>query len=146
MGPVGRRLSLSCSIGLTILAVGCGAGGGTQTYPVQGRVVYKSSGNVNNLVGGRVRLQSESDPAVMPVGEIEEGGVFSVGTFVNNQALQGVPAGKYKARVEPPQPDSDDGVVRRFINPRYQNFASSGLTVTVPVSGEVVLTVEAYKR
>ena len=57
--------------------------------------------------------------------------------------LQGVIAGTYKVLVQPPRGATKDVANPRLpIQRKYLDFDKSGLTVTVPVSGEVVLEVE----
>jgi hypothetical protein len=133
---------------LAVLALTAGCGDSAlKTYPVTGKVVFKDkAGGVHRLKGGRVRFQSTSDPDLTAVGEIEDEGVFSLGALLKEKELSGgVPAGQYKARVEPPR--DDEGKSRRgLIHPRYEDFDKSGLTFTVPVSGELVITVEGPGR
>jgi hypothetical protein len=129
---------LACAV--LIEAAGCGPSG-PETFPVTGKVVYKGRGNVSQLTGGRVRFQSVSDPSLVAVGEIEDTGAFSLGSFLKDKALPGVPAGQYKARVEPPV-DDEEGKPLPVLHPRYLSFDKSGLTFTVPVEGEIVITVE----
>src|SRR5262249_27292746 len=129
-----------CLCGLLLLAAGCGDSA-PKAYPVQGKVVFKGKGGPGSgLVGGRVRLQSMTDPTLMPVGEIEDGGSFSIGTRWKDKDLRGVPAGQYKVRVEPPG-DDEDRRQRTVLDPKYRDFDKSNLTITVPHSGEFVLEV-----
>lgn len=129
------------------LMVGCGSDSNVPTtHLVQGRVAFKGKGGrIERLVGGNVRLQSTSDPDLRAFGEIAEGGTFSVSIYLKDRSLSGVPAGEYRVAVEPPAED-DDGPRRLVIHPKYRAFDKSGITIKVPVAGEVVIEVEGPQR
>ncbi len=126
---------------VTVLALilGCGGSSGPQTHPVQGKVVYKGKGIIRQLAGGTVHFQSVADPKLTAFGEIDDEGSFTMGIVHNDKNLTGVPAGKYKARVEPPT--DDDGVPAPVLAPKYRDYDKSGLTFTVPVTGQIVIEV-----
>jgi hypothetical protein len=125
---------------------GCGQSE-PKTYPVQGKVVFKGKGgNVARLAGGMVRFQSVSDPNLTAVGEIADDGTFSMGAFLKDKGLSGVPAGQYKARVDPPEDDEEGKLLRGLIAPKYQDFDKSGLTFTVPIAEDLVIVVERPGR
>jgi hypothetical protein len=131
--------------GLLVLALGgltsCGQRG-PQTFPVQGKVVFKGKGgNVGQLAGGNVRFQSIADPNLTAVGEIADDGSFALGSYIKDKGYPGVPAGEYKARVDPPEDDEEGRPLRGLIHPKYQDFDKSGLTFTVPHAGELVIIV-----
>ena len=121
------------------LAAGCGPTG-PETHPVQGKIVFKEKGgNLRQLAGGKVFFQSTSDPSLTAVGEIDDSGAFTMGITLKEKNYAGVPAGQYKARVEPP-PDDDEGKPRRgLFNAKYQDFDKSKLSFTVPVSDPIVI-------
>jgi hypothetical protein len=124
-----------------MIVAGCGPSG-PQTYPVQGKVVFKGKGGkVQQLAGSKVWLQSVADPSLAAVGEIEDDGSFSLGTYLKEKSYQGVPAGQYKGRIEPPADDEEGKPLRGLIHPRYHDFDKSGITCTVPLAGELVITV-----
>jgi hypothetical protein len=130
-----------CAALVLLGAAGCGgAPPKIEGTPVRGKVVYKGKGNVAVLASGKVRLRSESDPNLVVVGTIEEDGTFVLGAAAPGKQPGGVPAGTYKARIEPPVDDEDSA--RRLLRPKYLDFTKSGLRVTVPPPGEVVLEVE----
>jgi len=79
--------------GLALLVTGCGGDSGPKTYPVKGKVVVKN-GDVRMLVGGFVHLELVSNPKVKALGEIEESGEFSVGTFINEKPRPRRPGGR----------------------------------------------------
>ena len=129
-------------VALALVGLG-GCGGGTtkiEGTAVRGKVVYKGKGNVAQLANGMVRLRSDADPNLVIMGWIEEDGTFAVGASAPGKSPGGVPAGRYKARVEPPL--DDEGRPRRVVHPKFMDFDKSGLTVSVPPPGEVTLVVE----
>ena len=149
MPALSRRLgplAVTAYAALALLAAGCGGTPPSPTLPkiegtaVRGRVAYKGKGNVARLANGKVRLHSDADPTLVVVGTIEEDGSFALGASAPGKSPGGVPAGRYKARVEPPQ--DDEGNPRPLVQRKYMDFNKSGLTVTVPPPGEVVLEVE----
>jgi hypothetical protein len=120
---------------------GCGGGPPKiEGTAVRGKVVYKGKGKVAQLAQGKVRLRTNADPNLVIVGIIEEDGTFTIGASAPGKSAGGVPAGQYKARIEPPL--DDEGRPRRVVHPRYMDFDKSGLTVTVPPPGEVTLVVD----
>jgi hypothetical protein len=136
--PAVRRVLL---LAVVLLTVGCG-GSQPRGEPISGKVVFKGKpGRLDLLARGRVRFQSETDPSLLVAGVIEEDGSFAVGAFSEGKALDRIPAGRYKVRIDLP-PDDDGNPLRGLIHPKYQDFNKSGLTVTVPPPGEVVLEVE----
>ena len=131
----------SAAFALSVI-LGCGQSSGVQTEVVKGKVVIKG-GDVGRLVGGYVRFESVSDPTVKAVGEIEDGGEFVMGTFVNDKPVGGVVAGNYRAKIE--LKDSEQRVPGRPpINRRYLDFKTSHLQYTV-VKGENNFTIELDK-
>jgi hypothetical protein len=141
-------LFFGAAAALTLLP-GCGGGGdgAPRTHPVSGKVVFKGKpGNFRQLVGGKVRFQSTSDPSLIAVGTIEDDGTFALGTPFKEKGLGGVPAGTYKARVELPATDNEDTPQRLPFHPKYLDFHKSGLTFTVPVTGEILIEVERPGR
>lgn len=130
------------ALAVPALAAGCGSGA-PKTYPVEGKIVFKDNqGNVRLLRGGMVRFQSVDDPEITGVGEIEDDGSFSIGMIYKEKALSGIPEGKYKVRIEPPVDDDEGKPLEGLIDPKFGDFNQSNLTFTVPVSGEILITVE----
>jgi hypothetical protein len=130
-----------CAGAVALLGAGCSGETGPKVYPVHGKVIFKGKGNMRQLLGGKVRLQSLADPSIAAVGEVEDDGVFSLGSFINEKALPGVPAGEYKARLELRVEDADTAP-RSSIPAKYLDFNKSGLSLTVPTTGEFVIEVE----
>jgi hypothetical protein len=119
------------------LAAGCGDSL-PKTYPVKGWGVYKGKGgDLQWLAYGTVRCQSAADPKLTGQGTIEEDATFALGTYFEEKGVGGVPAGEYKVRVEPPEV-MEGKSIPGILHPKYRSFDKSGLTITVPVSGEVV--------
>jgi hypothetical protein len=108
-------------------------------HPLRG-TVQVSDGDVGILLGSHVELMQEVDPLIRPSGKITAGGKFSVETLFQGRVLPGAPEGKYKARLILGD-ESDEGVPKRTGNPvhrRFLDFATSGLSFTVPSSDYTV--------
>jgi hypothetical protein len=89
-----------------LVGTGCGGSGGTpvpKTYPVTGRVLYKSG---QPLPGGVLQFQSASDPNLTAKGEIEADGTFELVTLFQNGQLPGATEGKYHVTVIPRMSDN----------------------------------------
>ena len=137
---VSTRLAMVAAFLLIPMIAGCGGGAPTppfKTFPVAGKVVYKGPGRVERLERGKVWFQSKSDPNITAVGSISDDGSFIMTTFSKGESWAGMPAGEYKVRLEPPP--RDDG---SLIHPNYLDYNRSGITVTLPVSGELTISVE----
>jgi hypothetical protein len=136
------RLARIACVSLALLLVGCSSGGPPKIEgtAVRGKVVYKGKGNVGVLANGKVRLRSDANPELVVFGTIEEDGSFVLGASAPGKSPGGVPAGEYKVRIEPP--DNDDGRPLPVVHAKYMDFNRSGLRITVPPPGEVVLEVE----
>jgi hypothetical protein len=138
MPAVTNRRAVASAFWLLVL-VGC-SGQTIKTYPVAGKVEIKD-GDVAILTGSYVELKHESDEALRPGGNIDSSGAFTVKTLHQGVLLRGAPEGKYRARIILGD-ESDEGVPKRKGNPihnRYLDFATSGLSVTVP-SGDFTVS------
>jgi len=136
--PLPRNVCVALAL---LSLVGCGGPPNKiDGTAVRGKVVYKGKGNVAQLANGKIRLRSDADPNLIVFGTIEEDGTFVLGASASGKSPGGVPAGQYKARIEPPQ--DDEGRPRRIVHPKYMHFDKSGLSVTVPPPGEITLVVE----
>jgi len=112
--------------------------------------VVVKNGDVKKLVGGSVRFQSATDPNLIGVGEIQEDGSFSIGTFIEGKPRGGLPEGEYRARVEPRgfdqwQEDGQPPLRKGDILPKYLNYNTSGLKHTIK-PGDNPITVEVEAR
>jgi hypothetical protein len=138
-----RSLASGLAVALTIAltVIGCGSSG-PPVHQVKGKVAYKGKGRISDLTDGMVMFRSTSDAKLQAIGTIEDDGSFSLGTFHEGKELPGVLAGTYKARVEPPGGDDEENKPRLPIQRKYLDFDKSGLTFTVPVTGEILVEVE----
>jgi hypothetical protein len=135
---VSRESAVLSALSLFLL-VGCG-GPSVKTHPVTGKVEIKD-GDAAILTGSGVEFMHESDELLRPSGNIDANGNFTVKTLHQGEILPGAPEGKYKVRIILADPN-DDGVPKRKgnpIHPRYFEYATSGLTVSVP-SGDYTVT------
>jgi hypothetical protein len=132
--PAALALALCC-------LAGCGAGG-PATHPVNGKVVVEG-GDVAALVGSNVEFELESDRQVRAYGEILPGGAFELKMLHEGKQLDGAVPGKYRARIVLGGEDEQQARWAREppVHPRFQEFSKSGLSLTVPASGEVTLKV-----
>ena len=120
--------------------VGCGRGG-PRTYPVKG-VVQLTSGDVKLLAGSHVEVALIDDPTVRASGEIREDGSFKLQTRHNGDTISGVRPGTYQARII--LADDDQANLRRAASAlalRFRDFKTSGLSLTVPATEAIVLTI-----
>jgi hypothetical protein len=120
--------------------LGCG-GDGPVTHAVSGKVEV-SGGDVKDLAGGYVEAALTTDPTLRASGEIQEDGSFILETLHNGVTLRGAREGTYQVRLI--LPDNDKGRLRRaqeLVAPRFLQFKTSGLTLTVPPPDEVSLLV-----
>src|SRR5437899_5629759 len=95
------RFLLVVIAGTLFCLAGCGSGL-PKVCPVKGKMVYKGKGQVKDLAGYSVQLQSVSDPAETPGGPIEEDGTFTLYTRVGGRVIPGVKEGTYQACLLPP--------------------------------------------
>jgi hypothetical protein len=121
------------------------AGCGAKKYPVEGKVVWADGTAAKELAGGMVIFESTQAP-LSARGEVREDGSFRLTTEVPDD---GVPPGEYRVLVSQSRPEPD-GITRPPpppMDPRFEDFKTSGLTYTVqPGKNEAVLKVERAKR
>lgn len=131
--PTRWVLSLVSAATVVALSGGCaGRPAGPKTEPVNGRLVVKDSPvTLQRLNGGKIWFQSTTEPDTKAMGFIDEEGTFAVNLIAQIEGLEGVPAGLYKVRIEPPL-DDQRRPQRGLIASRYLDFDQSGLTVEVP--------------
>lgn len=138
----GRSVGLLLVLGAAAVLAGCGDGT-PRGHSVEGKVVFKGKpGNMRQLAGGKVRLQSTSEPSIVAVGVIEDDGSFVLGATINKKSVSGVPAGQYKARLEPRPADDNDTPALAPFAAKYLDYEKSGLTFTVPPPAAIVIEVE----
>lgn len=123
---------------LLLSLVGCGSG--LKTHPIKGQVVL-TNGSIEDLTDSHIEFELETDSTVRGSGLITAGGQFRVEMLHKGQVLHGLPPGKYRGRViiseDGPAAKKRQSVVAR----RYLDFKTSDLSITVPVSEEVILTI-----
>lgn len=127
-------------------ALGCLAGCGPsepKVYPVQGKVVFKDQGgDAHQLRGSYVRMELISDPKVTAVAEIEDEGMFILGSSIDGRPYSGLLEGTYRVRIDPPDPNR-----KRVIPGRYEQFSTSNLERTIERGGgEILIEVERAGR
>ncbi len=117
---------------------GCGASG-PPTHRLQG-TVQLAEGNVSDLAGHTLEAVLESDSTIRAYGEIRDDGSFELESLLAGEIRPGALAGKYAVRVVlgDDDPDSRRRAVQA-VNKRFLNVETSGLSLSVPASGEVTL-------
>ena len=124
---------------LVAVAALAGAGCGSKTYDVQGKLLWSDGTPVTELKGGTVVFES-TEQHVSASGEIQGDGTFRLSTARPND---GAPPGQYRVLVQQPLEEGKDRPPPRIMHERFENFKTSGLTATVePKKNEVTLTVE----
>jgi hypothetical protein len=123
---------------LGALAGAAGTGCGSSTYPVEGKVLSKDGSAIPELEGCTVVFETE-DGKVSAQGSVAADGSFRLSTYKPND---GALPGKHRVLISPP-PIYDNPPAPVIIDPRYHDFKSSGLAVTVgPKKNEVLLKVD----
>jgi hypothetical protein len=131
----------ACVTAVVCLVAGCNVR--PETYPVQGKVVWKGGGEAKELAGYGILLESE-DGKTSASGEIQSDGTFTIGTFGQDD---GALEGKHRVAISPPQHTDDTPAPRSLIAARYGNLAGSNLTIEVkPGPNNPVLEVEPSRR
>lgn len=127
------------TIALFLLQVGCAEQQppGPETVPLAGKVVFTKGGKVRDLADHSVAVQFESveNPQIQAFGTILEDGSFTMVTQIENQGKPGVVPGKHRVRL------NTDDTSARYVNTRFLNYSSFGVTVTAPAERELVLEV-----
>ncbi len=122
---------------LAALSLGCLPGCGPtapKTYAVTGKVVLKGGGKLHGLA---IEFQSVADPNVRALGDINpDNGSFKMVSVLLNRGKEGVVEGEHRVRVFNPLNEKS-----RVVQPKFQRFDTSGITVTVPTDKEVVIEV-----
>lgn len=127
---------------LTALAIGCSSE--LPTYPVEGQVVYSDNGQP---VQGPLMIwfESTTPPYQRSNGVIDKDGKFSLSTIREGS---GSIAGEHRVRIDPVMPNSSameqpQTLLARIMDPKYYEFRTSGLVITVQDQGNsVVLKVD----
>src|SRR6266542_3319577 len=93
MGSFQKLASLVLAL---LLLPGCGTD--LPIYPVQGKIVL-TDGDLKQLADAHVEFELEGSPTVRGSGLIASDGRFEVQMLHKGQVVQGLPAGKYRARL-----------------------------------------------
>jgi hypothetical protein len=125
---------------LTALA-GCG---GSNTYPVEGKIIFTDGKDVRQLEGGTVEFMPVEEGKESAIGDIQADGSFRLTT---GTAGAGAAPGKYRVIIALPQARSVDLPPPPVIHPRYEDPATTDLEVVVETKkNEVVLKVDRAPR
>ncbi len=118
---------------------GCGprAPAGPQTVPVNGRVEVTKGSTIKDLANRSfgVEFQSVEKPEIKAFGAILEDGSFTLTTQVDSTGKPGAVPGAHRVRLNADESNA------RFVNPKFLEFETSGITVKVPSESEVVIKV-----
>lgn len=120
--------------------VGCGPNG-PKLHPVVGKVVPADQ-EVADLAGCSIEIVDTTNEANRGFALIQPDGQFVVESLQAGEVKQGVVDGVYKARII--LNDEDQAARKRAadaVASRYRSFETSGLEISVPATGEVVLPV-----
>ncbi len=130
------RKSLAVIVALLLCCLpGCGPRE-PKTYPVTGKVVFLKGGKVAQLQGWSVQFQSVAEPDMRATGDLGPDGAFKIVSIVNNRGKAGVVEGQHRICVRNLlDPNA------KAIDPKFMNFETSGITVTVPLEKEFVIEV-----
>ena len=131
--------TLMLATALLASLTGCGKSG-PPTHRLQG-TVQLAEGNVGDLAGHTLEAVLESDSTVRAYGAIGEDGHFELESLLGGQIRPGALAGKYAVRVV--LGDDDPESRRRAaeaLNKRFFSVETSGLSISVPNSGDVTLS------
>lgn len=128
---------------LLLLAAGVFAGcAEPKYYPVRGQVVDESGQPLKELAGAQISFKPAADPQDA-VGEIRSDGTFSL---TSEHPDDGCFPGENAVSISPPFLSADHRQPA-VIDPKYHDFETSGLKVTVEKkSNNVTLQVERVKN
>jgi hypothetical protein len=135
-----RPMSAAIAVAVASCVLGC-SGDGTKTHRVRGRLEI-AGGDVGLLAGSVLECMLTSNPLMRASGKIAPDGRFELETIHNGKVLPGALEGTYQARIILADED-DEGVPKNRGNPvhaRYLEFRSSALSITVPTSGDITIS------
>jgi hypothetical protein len=137
--PSPRTLSFSgyplLVASFVVMIAGCPDG--KKTYPVKGKFVWPDGSSAKELAGSGVAFQCP-EQQVSSHGTIDEEGCF---VLRYDKPGDGTVAGKHRILIL--LGVDDGGRKMQIVHPRYENYKTSGLEVTVePTTNEFVLKVE----
>jgi hypothetical protein len=134
-GPQPGLLSLwICVLGIA----GCGEAQPEPppSHPVQGKIVFRG-GDVNSLYDQQAAILflSVEQPEVQASGEIMKDGTFTLVSVKGAQSWPGAVPGKHRGSLYLNES------IQRLVNPKFLDRAKSGIEITVPTNGEVVIEI-----
>jgi predicted small lipoprotein YifL len=141
-----KVIVLLAALSIAALA-GCGPGG-EKTYPVTGKVTYPDG---TPLAGARVSFESTSKP-ISGYGTTDANGAYKITTYTTDD---GVVEGEHRVLVMPPSrvvasQEEGEGSLEEpkgppAVDPKFSNYSTSGLSVTVTESTTYDIKVERGK-
>ncbi len=114
----------ACLAGLFWAAAGCAA----KKYPIHGRVTTEDGKPVTEGIVVFESVPADGALPVMARGRIQPDGTYALST---EKPGDGVPGGKYRALLVPPEPDVDGPAKPPAFDKRYTAYATSGLAYEV---------------
>ena len=140
-----------CLVSLLTITIGC-----SKDVPVAGRLVWDDGSPAVELAGATIELQSIEDSAsadqiVTCTGVVQRDGQFDMTVAGSDDRP---PAGRYRGLVIAPKwspstigtQNDLDRVAEQVLDPRFDNFDSSGIEVEIPATGALpVIEVQRAK-
>jgi hypothetical protein len=134
-----RRFTVLAALTCLLWLSGCGGG----RYPVTGRVTFDDG---SPLDAGAVICETQLDgKTIMARATLRPDGTFALGT---TNPEDGAPPGKYRVLVVPRALyESEKSTKQPPIDPKFEKFESSGLSLEVkPGGNELLITVTKPKQ
>lgn len=114
---------------------------GERLPTLTGKVEVKAHPDLKFL-SDTLEFQSVEDPNFFAYGQLTDDGTFKVETLIDGKITQGLPRGKYRARLVISDDDIDHKrSLQAKIEKRYLSFETSGWEVEVP-GKDILLTVQ----
>lgn len=136
-----KRMSLAIGV-LAALAAGCGE---PRTYPVTGEVVYADTGEpVRHPL--TIFFESTKPPYQRSSGLVDTEGKFYTSTL---RDASGSLAGEHRVRFDPGHPGTGPtgpAALAPIMHPRYADFRTSGLTVSVSPNDPNVVQIRVERK
>jgi hypothetical protein len=131
-----------CSGCLFLLLVGVAGCGDSTIFPVEGKLVFPDGTPVTTMPNGRIEFET-ADGKLSAFGTVRADGTFRMST---NGDGDGAPLGVNRVAIFPAFLSAESRAPS-VLDKKYEDFETSGLTVTVEAKRNVVtLTVEPAKR
>jgi hypothetical protein len=129
-----QRAPVMALLAALALGAGCTSDKTPRTYPVKGKVVYKS--NQQPLTVGTVLFESVSEPKIQASGEVQPDGTFELASDLGKP---GTVAGEHRVLIQPPVLETGQ---KPPVLKRFTSYSTSGLKATVSASGRNELTIQ----